>query len=65
MNQTTRPSVSSNQSVQYAHQQPLTTEGLARLARLFILLASVELPESSVKESRHEETDYRTSAEPI
>jgi hypothetical protein len=64
VSETARPSVNSNQSVQYAHQHPLTTEGLARLARLFILLASVELPESSVEESRHEETDHRTSAEP-
>ncbi len=50
--------------VQYAHQQPLTTEGLARLTRLFILLASVELPESSLENSRHEEADHNTNTDP-
>jgi len=34
--------------VKYSEQAPLTSEGLERLARLFTLLASVTLPESSL-----------------
>lgn len=38
----------------HQEQLPITGESLARLSRLFILLASVPLPESSLEEGNEE-----------
>lgn len=56
MNKTVAPPNGSPASVQYSEQRPLTQEAVQRLARVFILLASVELPEQQANEEAERNT---------
>ncbi len=46
-------------SSQYPEERPLKPEALARLARVFLLLASVKLPDEQANEK-----DYNSDTEP-
>lgn len=60
MNKTVAPLHGTPPPIQYSEQRPLTPEAVQRLARVFLLLASVKLPD----EQANEEADHRTNTEP-
>jgi len=48
-------------SLEYSEQRPLTPEAVERLARVFLLLASVSLPEEHAREKAKTENPIRSS----
>ncbi len=59
MNKTVAPHHGPPPPIQYSDQRPMTPEALERLARVFLLLASVKLPDEQANEEAecHSHTD--------